>query len=381
MRGGRRLFLFRKDGIPLEPRRLAAYGVSLKRGNFGLDVVRLQLRLDLFPFGYFDDDTAQAVRAFQKAHKLKVDGEVGPKTYAALDLGPVSVATSEPLPSLTFWMNIALTEKDSKIKEDKRPGKHHPRILDYHRSTTLAAKEDEVAWCSSFMNNVMEASGRPGTGGADAGLTWAGGTVVKEPKYGDIVVTKLKKHSPRISGHHVAFYIAHTKTHITILGGNQENMVRESEYRLDRYESIVYIRPKSTGRAFYFKFGNIAGCATAKAYEGWMKIKIFTFGVKREVSMGPGNLSNREPGKSEISRLAITRDMDRSAAALFRAAVTGAAGVDATIASVAADGKLLWEMKLNDTMLSDYRQSAHGDEGPLEALMPSFSRLEVACPD
>ena len=67
--------------------------------------------------------------------------------------------------------------------------------------------------------------------------------------------------------------------------------------------------------------------------------------------------------------------MDRSAAALFRAAVTGAAGVDATIASVAADGKLLWEMKLNDTMLSDYRQSAHGDEGPLEALSLSFSRL------
>lgn len=28
---------------------------TLKRGNFGLDVVRLQIRLDLFPFGYFND--------------------------------------------------------------------------------------------------------------------------------------------------------------------------------------------------------------------------------------------------------------------------------------------------------------------------------------
>lgn len=355
---------------------------TLKHGSFGLDVVRLQLRLDLFPFGYFDDDTAQAVKAFQKAHKLKVDGEVGPNTRTALNLGPVSVATSEPLPSLTFWMNIALTEKDSKIKQDKRPGKHHPRILDYHRSTTLAAKEDEVAWCSSFMNNVMEASGRPGTGGADAKswLTWKGGTVVRDPKYGDIVVTKLKKHSPRISGYHVAFYISHTKTHITLLGGNQETKLQESEYRLDQYESVVYIRPKSTGHAFYLKFGNILGSATDKAYEGWLKLKIFTFGVEREVSMVPGNLSNRETGKPEISRLAITRQMDRSAAALFKAAVAGAAGVDATIASVSADGKLLWEMKLNDTMLSDYRQSAHSDDGPLEALSLSFSRMEIACP-
>ena len=145
------------------------------------------------------------------------------------------------------------------------------------------------------MNNVMEASGRPGTGGVDAKswLTWAGGTVVKDPKYGDIVVTKLKKHSPRITGYHVAFYISHTKTHITMLGGNQEDRVRETKYPLDQYESVVYIRPKSTGSA------------TAKAYEGWMKIKTFTFGVKREVSMGPAICPTAKPAsrKSRASPL------------------------------------------------------------------------------
>ena len=30
---------------------------ALKLGDFSLDVVRLQLRLDLFPTGYFDDRT------------------------------------------------------------------------------------------------------------------------------------------------------------------------------------------------------------------------------------------------------------------------------------------------------------------------------------
>ena len=231
------------------------------------------------------------------------------------------------------------------------------------------------------MNNVMEASGRPGTGGADAKswLTWKGGTVVKEPQYGDIVVTKLKKLPPRGTGYHVAFYISHTKTHITLLGGNQKDMVRELPFLLEQYESVVYIRPKGGDSALYMKFGNALGNATAKGYEGWMKIKTFTFGAARNVSMETGNLSNREPGKPEISRIAITREMDRSAAALFQATVKGAAGVDVTLASVTTGGKVLWEIKLSNAMVSGYTQSAHADEAPLEGLTLSYSRTEIAC--
>lgn len=64
---------------------------NLKKGSTGSDV--LQLQKDLQTVGYyttgkldgiFGRQTDRAVRSFQQANKLKVDGVVGPKTRAAL---------------------------------------------------------------------------------------------------------------------------------------------------------------------------------------------------------------------------------------------------------------------------------------------------------
>ena len=49
------------------------------------------------------------------------------------------------------WLEIAL--KEVGVSEIK--GGENKRILEYHASTTLKAKEDEIPWCSSFVNWCM----------------------------------------------------------------------------------------------------------------------------------------------------------------------------------------------------------------------------------
>lgn len=57
---------------------------TIKLGSRGADVVTLQKRLNLQPDGIFGLLTDEAVREFQKANGLTVDGIVGAKTWAKL---------------------------------------------------------------------------------------------------------------------------------------------------------------------------------------------------------------------------------------------------------------------------------------------------------
>lgn len=82
----------------------------LKRGSMGFNVLRLRLRLDLSPSIYFDDETTEAVMKFQKTHKLKADGEVGPITRTALGSQPG--ITPVPINLNKLWLAIAWSEKD-----------------------------------------------------------------------------------------------------------------------------------------------------------------------------------------------------------------------------------------------------------------------------
>jgi len=122
------------------------------------------------------------------------------------------------------WMNIAWDELGTKeIAGDK----DDPRIIDYHATTSLKAGDDEVAWCSSFVNWVMKQAGIEGSNSA-AARSWLGwGLKLSQPRYGAIVV--FKRGSSAWQGH-VAFYLDSDETHITVLGGNQSNRVCVAKY-------------------------------------------------------------------------------------------------------------------------------------------------------
>lgn len=75
---------------------------TMKLGSTGPDVRALQQRLSYLGFdpqgvdGNFGLGTEMAVRAFQQANGLRVDGQVGPGTQAALDAAEGSVPVTAP---------------------------------------------------------------------------------------------------------------------------------------------------------------------------------------------------------------------------------------------------------------------------------------------
>jgi uncharacterized protein (TIGR02594 family) len=104
----------------------------------------------------------------------------------------------------------------------------NPRIVEYHSATSLKATDDETPWCSAFVNWVLKEAGFQGTGNAMARsfLNW--GKFLPSPRPGCIVV--LKRGEPP-SGH-VGFYLGQSSSGLFyLLGGNQSNMVKISQYK------------------------------------------------------------------------------------------------------------------------------------------------------
>ena len=117
---------------------------------------------------------------------------------------------------------------------------HNPRILEYHKTTTLGASSDEVSWCASFANWCLEKSYKTGTKSALARSFLGWGMIVKDEdvELGDIVV--LKRGKEPWQGH-VGFFISRDETFVYILGGNQSNKVSIAKY--DLKDVLGYRRP------------------------------------------------------------------------------------------------------------------------------------------
>lgn len=138
-----------------------------------------------------------------------------------------------------------IAEKEIGVKEVR--GGENPRIIEYHSTTTLKAREDEIAWCSSFVNWCIEKAGLKGTKSA-AAISWAAwGERVTDPREGDIVVIRQKSKghdqaTGSTSGNHVGFFVRIQDHRIYILGGNQSDSVKVSSFGLGSYDVIAYRR-------------------------------------------------------------------------------------------------------------------------------------------
>jgi uncharacterized protein (TIGR02594 family) len=130
------------------------------------------------------------------------------------------------------WYEIA--KRELGVKE-LRGIADNPRIIEYHATTKLRATDDEVPWCSSFVNWCIVRAGYIGTSSA-AARSWAKwGTKIDKPVKGCIVVLT------RTGGGHVGFYEDGDEFTIEVLGGNQDDAVNVRKYRASRL--LCYVLP------------------------------------------------------------------------------------------------------------------------------------------
>ena len=123
-------------------------------------------------------------------------------------------------------LEIALKEYGT--KEITGPD-NNPEILKYfHDAGFFEVDDEDVSWCSVFMNWCQIKAGRPGTGSMAARSWMNWGVPVKEPQLGDVAV--YWRVTPDGWQGHVNFYIKHNNTQVWGLGGNQSNMVNIAPY-------------------------------------------------------------------------------------------------------------------------------------------------------
>lgn len=115
------------------------------------------------------------------------------------------------------------------------PGKKHNNLIAGWTNRILSwAKDDEVPWCSSFINAMAEDAGLERSGKANARSWLSVGTPVKTPVISDVVI--FWRSSPNSWKGHVGVFMGYRYDgkYIAVLGGNQSNEVNISLYPVSR---------------------------------------------------------------------------------------------------------------------------------------------------
>lgn len=114
------------------------------------------------------------------------------------------------------------------------PGeKTNNKVIDYFKKAGfLNTKDDEIPWCSVFLNAICMGLDLPRSKNMGA-RSWLNiGKETKTPEMGDIAI--LWRESPTSWKGHVGIFIAETEKDIFLLGGNQNNEVNISKFSKEK---------------------------------------------------------------------------------------------------------------------------------------------------
>lgn len=113
--------------------------------------------------------------------------------------------------------------------------KNNHAIIKYAEETGITGiSNDEIPWCSTFINWCCKKAGLEYTGKANARSWLDIGSNIYDPLPGDIVVF-WRNYIQSWQGH-VAIFLGFSKSgnNVFVLGGNQNNMVNITEYSFDK---------------------------------------------------------------------------------------------------------------------------------------------------
>lgn len=142
-------------------------------------------------------------------------------------------AKPEPAPP---WIEMAR----SQLGVSERSDSGRRKIRQYHKHGSQRALSAKTAWCASFMNWVLKRSGHRGTNSAMARSFESLGTRLKKPRPGCIVVFWRKSKTSGLG--HVGIWLGESGASVQVLGGNQSNEVRVSNYPKARVTAYVWPR-------------------------------------------------------------------------------------------------------------------------------------------
>jgi len=212
--------------------------------------------------------TIAAIKAFQAAHGLTVDGLAGPKTLALLR-GSAEPRTSGPLRGSAEPRTSGQGEREAGVAgmrpwyaealrlKGLREGAgaaDNPTILGWAKRLKLSAvyRQDSVAWCGLFTGHCISFAlpDEPLPANPLGARNWLTFGVPAEPTLGAVLVFWRGRRSGWQG--HVGFYHGEDRDAFHVLGGNQSDAVTVTRIARDRFLGARWPKtappPRAEGR-------------------------------------------------------------------------------------------------------------------------------------